>query len=69
MNDPFWTPDRLNVHHDQAHAEAQQLRREALADFWRGVDELLTTPARQARRAGERWLHRLARHERVRQQA
>lgn len=68
MNDPFWTPDRLNIRHDLAHAEAQLLRREALADFWRGVDELLATPARQAQRAGQRWMHRLVRHERARQQ-
>lgn len=69
MNDPFWTAERLNLRRDLAQAEARQLRQEALADFWRGVNELLTTPARQAQRAGERWLQRMARHERVREQA
>jgi hypothetical protein len=54
-------PQLLNALHDRAHAEAEALRREALADFWRGGDALLVDAARQARRAAQRLAYRLQR--------
>ncbi|MFN3295304.1 hypothetical protein [Caldimonas sp.] len=68
MNDPLWTPERLAFAHDRAHAEAQRLRLEALADFWRTTDALLAEPGRQAQRAAERLRHRLMRHQQWRGQ-
>lgn len=57
LNDPL----KLQRLHDAAHLEAERLRREAVADFWRGADALLGTAATQALRAAERLRHRLAR--------
>lgn len=51
--------DRL---HRAAHAEAERLRREAIDDFWRGADALLSTAFVTARRSAERLAARLTRH-------
>ena len=51
--------ERLQRVHDRALAEAQALRREAMADFWRGADGLLVDAATQARRSAERLARRL----------
>lgn len=54
-------PELLNRLHDQARQRAQQLRHEAIADFWRGADALLDDAATRARRAAERLAYRLQR--------
>lgn len=68
MNDPLWTPERLALAHDQAHAEVQRLRLQALDDFWRTTDALLAEPSRRALRTAEPLRHRLMRHRRWREQ-
>ncbi|MCX7935868.1 MAG: hypothetical protein N3A66_11500, partial [Planctomycetota bacterium] len=60
----LWTPERLAFAHDRAHAEAQRLRLEALAGFWRTTDALLAEPGRQAQRAAGRILGSLPNRER-----
>lgn len=57
LNDPL----KLHRRHAAAHLEAERLRREAIADLWRGADALLATNATQALRAAERLRQRLAR--------
>jgi hypothetical protein len=59
-------PELLHRLHDQALAEAQALRREAIADFWRGADGLLVSASTQAQRTAERWTRSLRRHTRLR---
>jgi hypothetical protein len=59
-------PLRFHRLHEQALAEAAALRREAIADFWRGADGLLASAATQLQRSGERLAQRLARHARQR---
>lgn len=59
-------PALLHRLHDQALADARALRREAIADFWRGADGLLASTATQAQRTAERWARRLQRHTRLR---
>ncbi len=55
---------KLHQLHDAAHAEAEALRREAMADFWRGTDQLLgnawTSAERSARRLAQRLQRRAA---------
>jgi hypothetical protein len=46
----------------QAMAEAESLRREAYADFWRGADDLMAGAAIRARRSADRFLQSLRRH-------
>lgn len=66
MNLPHDTPlatfERLDRLHEAARIEAERLRREALADFWRGADALLTDSLASARRSAERLAARLTRH-------
>jgi hypothetical protein len=50
---------------DAAYAEALALRREAMADFWRGAGALLGHAAFSARRSAERLAYRLRRHARA----
>jgi hypothetical protein len=59
-------PELLHRLHDQALADAKALRREAIADFWRGADGLLASAATQTQRTAERWAQRLQRHSRLR---
>lgn len=54
-------PRLLNALHDRAHAEAEALRRAAIADFWRGSDALLQDAAASAHRAAQRLAYRLQR--------
>lgn len=58
LNDPL----ELQRLHDAARLEAERLRREALADFWRGADALLADAGTEALRRTRRLLHRLQRH-------
>lgn len=53
-------PRLLNALHDRAHAEAEALRRAAIADFWRGSDALLQDAAASAHRAAQRLAYSLA---------
>ena len=59
-------PERLQRLHDQALAEAHALRREAMADFWRGANGLVADAAAGALRSAERLAHRLRRHAQLR---
>jgi hypothetical protein len=67
MMDRFPT-DPLALHrlHDQAIKDARALRREAIADFWRGADALVADAAAQALRSAERLAHRLRHHRQLR---
>ena len=68
MNAPR-TPSELEIFarlRAQALSEAEALRREAYADFWRGADHLLADAALQARRSADRFLQSLRRHGRAR---
>lgn len=65
MDRPTSDFDRIQRLHDEALAEAQALRREAIADFWRGADGLLTDAATRARRSAERLAQRLRHRERL----
>ena len=47
--------------HEQALAEAQQLRREAIDDFWRGGNAFIGQLAMSAQRSATRLAHRLGR--------
>jgi len=67
---PAWpdplAPAELNRLHDEARRLAPELRREALADFWRGADAALATTLGSAQRSASRLAQRLARHRRDR---
>ena len=63
MNTPN---DDLARIHALAHCRADALRREAMADFWRGADAVLAATAGSARRSAQRLAYRLARHVRGR---
>lgn len=56
------TTRQLHQQHDAAHIEAEALRREAMADFWRGADALLGHAWSSADRSARRLAHRLRRH-------
>jgi hypothetical protein len=60
--------DRLNAWRDQALRQAPALRREAIADFWRGADAAFSATLGSAQRSAARLTHRLARHLQARQQ-
>jgi hypothetical protein len=62
LNDPL----ELHRLHDAARREAERLRREAIDDFWRGADAVVTTAATQELRGAQRLVHRLQRHARLR---
>jgi hypothetical protein len=66
MNPLLNNPLELHRLHDAALREAERLRREAIADFWRGADAVVTTAATQALRGAQRLAHRLQRHARLR---
>lgn len=55
--------DRL---HQAARIEAERLRREAIDDFWRGSNALLSNTMVSARRSAQRLAARLTRHEQLR---
>jgi hypothetical protein len=51
----------LNRLRDQAYAAALELRREAIRDFWRGAEHLLSGTLGSAQRAARRFAARLGR--------
>lgn len=55
-----------NALHEQALREAQALRREAWADFWRGTDSICSAGLAGAQRSAERLAHSLSRHAQLR---
>lgn len=59
-------PKELSPLHDLARRRAQELRREAIGDFWRGADAVLASTADAARRSARRLAQRLVRHGRGR---
>jgi hypothetical protein len=52
--------------HDAARRRAQELRREAMGDFWRGADAAWAAMLSTAQRSAQRLGYRLARHARAR---
>ena len=54
--------------HAQARRRAQELRREAMDDFWRGANAVWTQGVDSARRSAQRLSLSLARHARLRQE-
>ncbi|MDM4767093.1 hypothetical protein [Pelomonas sp. SE-A7] len=54
-------PELRRALREQALREAEALRREALDDFWRGADALLSTATTTALRSARRLAHRLQR--------
>ena len=61
------TPSELNRLRDLARQRAQELRTEAIDDFWRGADAAWAATLNGARRSAQRLAHRLARHAQARQ--
>ncbi len=55
-----------NALHEQALREAQLLRREAWADFWRGADSVWSAGLSTAQRSARRLTHSLGRHTQLR---
>jgi len=51
---------------DQAKQHAQELRREAIRDFWRGADTVWAAGLDTAQRSARRLAHSLARHAQAR---
>ncbi len=60
-------PD-LAALHDQALRRAQELRREAVDDFWRGADAICSAGLARARRSAQRLAYGLARHAQLRRE-
>ncbi len=54
---------------EAAKRRAQELRREAIDDFWRGAHAAWTATLGGARRSAQGLAHRLARHIRARREA
>lgn len=59
-------PKELSALHDLARRRAQELRREAIDDFWRGANAAWAASLATARRSAQRLGHRLARHAQLR---
>lgn len=55
-----------NALHEQALREAQALRREAWADFWRGANSVWLVGMGTAQRSARRLAHSLSRHAQLR---
>ena len=60
------TPEQLDRLHAAARRRAEDLRREAIDDFWRGSNALLSNTMTRARRSAERLAARLTRHAHLR---
>jgi hypothetical protein len=58
--------DQLNRLHDEARRRADQLRDEAIDDFWRGANATLSAQVSAARRAATRLSQRLQHHRQLR---
>lgn len=52
----------LSALHDLARRRAQELRREAIGDFWRGADAVWAASLATTRRSAERLAYRLEHH-------
>lgn len=61
------TPPELNRLHELARQRAQQLRSEAVDDFWRGADAVWAATRERAGRSARRLAQRLAHHALARQ--
>lgn len=61
MKTPSPTQDYDRIK-EQAKQRAQELRREAIGDFWRGADAAWSATLATAERSARRLVHRLARH-------
>lgn len=59
------TDHELNRIHTLAKAQAHTLRDEAIAEFWRGANTLVTDTGHSAYRSAQRLAHRLARRQRA----
>jgi hypothetical protein len=57
---------RIAALHDQARVRAEQLRREAIDDFWRGGNAVVGGALAAAQRSAQRWAARLQRHKALR---
>lgn len=57
--DPMQEYSRIK---EQARLRAQELRREAIGDFWRGADAVWAAGLDTAHRSARRLAHSLARH-------
>ncbi len=58
--------DTLERIHRAARTQATQLRAQAMDDFWRGGNALLTSTLDTATRSARRWAQRLQRHQQAR---
>ena len=59
-------PEQRDRLHAAARRRAEDLRREAIDDFWRGSNALLSNTMARARRSAERLRARLTRHAHLR---
>jgi hypothetical protein len=70
MNQPSdirpFDANEINRLHELARIQASALRREAIDDFWRGGNALLSDTVHGLRRASERLAARLKRHNTLR---
>ena len=73
MNAPIesasFSPEVNDRLHDFARIQAEALRREAIDDFWRGANALLSTAFTDANRASARLAARLRQHAKLRDSA
>jgi hypothetical protein len=73
MNTPIefasHNPTEISRLHDAARARAEALRREAIDDFWRGANAVLSTAFTDANRAAARLAARLRQHAKLRASA
>ena len=65
MNPQDTTQDYFRIK-EQAKLRAQELRREAIGDFWRGADAVWAAGRDTARRSARRLARSLARHAQAR---
>ena len=56
-------PKELSTLHDMARLRAQELRREAIGDFWRGADAMVASTADAVGRSAQRLARALVRHD------
>ena len=60
------SPEQLDRLHAAARRRAEDLRREAIDDFWRGSNALLSNTMTRARRSAQRLAAWLTRHAQLR---
>lgn len=66
MNPDLCNAETLDRIHRAARADAAQLRAQAMDDFWRGGNALLSSALDSAARSAQRWAQRLQRHRQLR---